>query len=77
MRYCAGRIRYADDAGKAELTGDDRAVGEHAAFIWAAYAVAAVILVGLGLMSWQRFRASRDDLGTLERQRPRRRREGP
>jgi heme exporter protein D len=42
------------------------AMGGYAAFVWPAYAVAAVVLGGLALHSWRRYRASRDALRNAE-----------
>ena len=49
------------------------AMGGYAWFVWPAYAVAVVVLGGLVLHSWQRYRASCTALDRL--QRPVRRRE--
>lgn len=42
------------------------AMGGYAAFVWPAYAVAAVVLGGLALHSWRRYRVSRDALRSAE-----------
>ena len=48
------------------------AMGGYAAFVWPAYAVAAVLLGALGLASYRRWRAAERLAATLEgrRQRP-------
>jgi heme exporter protein D len=42
------------------------AMGGYAGFVWPAYAVAAVVLGGLALQSWRRYRASRDALASAQ-----------
>jgi heme exporter protein D len=42
------------------------AMGGYAAFVWPAYAVAPVVLGGLALHSWRRYRVSRDALRSAE-----------
>ena len=44
------------------------AMGGYAVFVWPAYGVAAVVLGGLALSSWRRYRASEDALETLRRE---------
>jgi heme exporter protein CcmD len=46
-------------------------MGGYAAFIWPAYAVAFVVLGGMALQSWRRYRASLRDLDGLQRPRER------
>jgi heme exporter protein D len=41
------------------------AMGGYAGFVWPAYAIAAVVLGGLAIQSWRRYRASRDALARL------------
>jgi heme exporter protein D len=41
-------------------------MGGYAAFVWPAYGVAAVVLGGLALASWRRYRASLHDLDRLQ-----------
>jgi heme exporter protein D len=43
------------------------AMGGYAAFVWPAYAVAFVVLGGLVLASWRRYRDSRRELEALRR----------
>jgi heme exporter protein D len=43
------------------------AMGGYAAFVWPAYGIAAVVLGGLTLHSWRRYRASTDALFRLRR----------
>jgi heme exporter protein D len=42
------------------------AMGGYAAFVWPAYGVAVIILGGLVLHSWRRYRASLRDLDRLQ-----------
>jgi len=49
------------------------AMGGYAAFVWPAYAVAAVVLGGLALQSWRRYRASQGALRDIEPRVPERR----
>jgi heme exporter protein CcmD len=42
------------------------AMGGHAPFIWGAYAVALVVLGGLGLLSWRGHQAAKADVARLE-----------
>ncbi|HKS89524.1 MAG TPA: heme exporter protein CcmD [Stellaceae bacterium] len=42
------------------------AMGGYAAFVWPAYAVAAVVLGGLSWQSWRRHRRSGDALARLQ-----------
>ena len=49
------------------------AMGGYAAFVWPAYAVAAVVLGGLALQSWRRYRASQGALRHVEPRVPERR----
>ena len=43
-------------------------MGGYAAFVWPAYAIAAVVLGGLTLHSWRRYRASAAALSRLQSQ---------
>ena len=49
------------------------AMGGYAAFVWPAYGIAVAVLGGITVQTWRRYRASRDALDRLERQRERRR----
>ncbi|MEQ8968577.1 MAG: heme exporter protein CcmD [Azospirillaceae bacterium] len=49
-------------------------MGGYAPFVWGSYAVAALMLVGLGLAAWRRLAAQRRLVAELERARPPRRR---
>ena len=49
------------------------AMGGYAAFVWPAYGVALAVLGGLVWHSWRRYRASVDELETLQRELPTRR----
>lgn len=42
------------------------AMGGYAAFVWPAYGVAAVVLGGLALHSWRRYRTSQQALRNVE-----------
>jgi heme exporter protein D len=42
------------------------AMGGYAAFVWPAYGVAVVVLGGMAVQSWRRYRASRRSLGRLQ-----------
>jgi len=42
-------------------------MGGYAAFVWPAYAVALVVLGGIAVQSWLRYRASIRDLDLLQR----------
>jgi heme exporter protein D len=42
------------------------AMGGYAGFVWPAYGIAAVVLGGLALQSWRRYRASRDALASAQ-----------
>lgn len=42
-------------------------MGGYAAFVWPAYAVALVVLGGIAVQSWRRYRASLRDLDRLQR----------
>jgi heme exporter protein D len=42
------------------------AMGGYAAFVWPAYAIAAVVLGGLAIHSWRRYRASCEALARLQ-----------
>jgi heme exporter protein D len=42
------------------------AMGGYAAFVWPAYGAALVVLGGMALQSWSRYRASRRELGRLQ-----------
>jgi heme exporter protein D len=44
------------------------AMGGYAAFVWPAYAVAVLVLGGIGMQSWWRYRASTRLLDRLQRQ---------
>jgi len=44
------------------------AMGGYAGFVWPAYGIAAVVLGGLSLYSWRRYRASAEALARLQRQ---------
>jgi heme exporter protein D len=44
-------------------------MGGYAAFVWPAYGVALVILGGIALQSWRRYRASIRELDRLQRPR--------
>jgi heme exporter protein D len=44
------------------------AMGGYAGFVWPAYGIAVVVLGGLTLHSWRRYRASADSLARLQRQ---------
>jgi heme exporter protein D len=52
------------------------AMGGHGAFIWSAYAVAAVVLIGLLLVSWRAARVREAELATLQAAPGMRRRRG-
>lgn len=49
------------------------AMGGHAGFIWSSYGVAAIILIGLLLVSLRELRARREEVAALEAASPRRR----
>ena len=42
-------------------------MGGYAVYVWPAYAVAVVILGGIAVQSWRRYRASLRELGRLQR----------
>jgi heme exporter protein CcmD len=42
------------------------AMGGYAVFVWPAYAVAAIVLGGMALQSWRRYRASIRALNRLQ-----------
>jgi heme exporter protein D len=42
------------------------AMGGYAAFVWPAYGVALVVLGGIAVQSWLRYRASQRELGRLQ-----------
>lgn len=42
-------------------------MGGYAGFVWPAYAVALVVLGGVAVQSWRRYRASLRDLDRLQR----------
>jgi heme exporter protein CcmD len=42
-------------------------MGGYAAFVWPAYAVALVVLGGIAVQSWLRYRASNRELDMLQR----------
>ena len=44
------------------------AMGGYAGFVWPAYGIAAVVLGGLSLYSWRRYRPSAEALARLQRQ---------
>ena len=44
------------------------AMGGYAVYVWPAYALAAAVLGGLALFSWQRYRDSVRNLERLQRQ---------
>ena len=44
------------------------AMGGYAGFVWPAYGIAVVVLGGLTLHSWRRYRASDEALARLQRQ---------
>jgi heme exporter protein D len=44
------------------------AMGGYAAFVWPAYAIAFVVLGGVTVQSWRRYRASRRALDRLQRE---------
>lgn len=52
-------------------------MGGYAAYVWPAFATAAVVMAGLLVASRRRWRANAALLQALEGQRPRRRRAGP
>ena len=41
-------------------------MGGYAAFVWPAYGIAFVVLGGIALQSWRRYRTSLRDLGRLQ-----------
>ena len=43
-------------------------MGGYAAFVWPAYGIAAIVLGGITLHSWRRYRASVETLARLQRQ---------
>jgi len=43
------------------------AMGGYAAFVWPAYAVTLVVLGGIAVQSWRRYRASCRELDRLQR----------
>lgn len=44
------------------------AMGGYAAFVWPAYAVAVVVIGGITVQSWLRYRASRRALDRVQRE---------
>jgi heme exporter protein D len=50
------------------------AMGGYAAFVWPAYAVAAIVLGGLAVQSLRAYRRNMRQLATLQQERPGRRR---
>ncbi len=48
-------------------------MGGYAGFVWSAYGVAALILIGLVVMSWKDLRARQAQVAALEAASPRRR----
>jgi heme exporter protein D len=51
-----------------QTVGDWLSMGGYAAFVWPAYAVAALVLGGVAAQSWWRHRASAAALDRLQRQ---------
>jgi len=49
-------------------------MGGYAPFVWGSYALAAIVLIGLGVAAWRRLAAQRRLVAELERARPARRR---
>ena len=45
-------------------------MGGHGGFIWAAYAAAALVLVGLWVLSWRSLKRSEEELKRLETRLP-------
>lgn len=43
------------------------AMGGYAAFVWPAYAIALIVLGGMVIVSWLRYRSSRRSLDELQR----------
>lgn len=43
---------------------------EHAGYVWPSYGIAALVLIGLVVLSLRAFRKSRDELERLESQMP-------
>ncbi|MBO6949102.1 MAG: heme exporter protein CcmD [Rhodospirillales bacterium] len=43
---------------------------EHAGYVWPSYGIAALVLIGLVVLSLRAFRKSRDELERLEAQMP-------
>lgn len=43
------------------------AMGGHGAFIWPSYAISAVVLIALAVVSWRRARVAQRDLDRLDR----------
>ena len=43
------------------------AMGGYAGFVWPAYGVTAIVLGGLALVSWRRYRRSGDTLARLQK----------
>ena len=48
--------------------GNYLAMGGYAAFVWPAYAVATIVIGGISLQSWRRYRASAALLDRAQRQ---------
>ncbi len=44
------------------------AMGGYAVYVWASYALTAVVLIGLGVSSWRRLRQLESDLAAFERE---------
>ena len=42
------------------------AMGGYASFVWSAYGIAAIVLGGITVASWRRYRASQDALERLQ-----------
>jgi heme exporter protein D len=55
-----------------ETLRDFLAMGGYASFVWPAYAVAAIVLAGLGLHSLAAYRRCQRELARLQQVRPRR-----
>ena len=46
------------------------AMGGYAAFVWPAYAIATLVLGGLAIYAWRRYRRSLDRLARVQRGNP-------
>ena len=51
-----------------QTLADFFAMGGHAGFIWPAYGIAAVVLIGVLAVSWQQLRSARDMLRRYDSQ---------